>query len=320
VPVRPSPLWMAVAAAAAFSPGPARGQEGDTARDAARAYAAEGLKLYQSGQYASALEQLEKADAQYPAPQYRVYAARACAKRGLLSTAATWYTRAIRMELPPSAPASFRDAQTAAAAELAALRPRIPALRIVVTSASAEGVGVVVDGVPVPSADWSRVEVDPGRHRVAATAPGLAGGPTSVDVAEGALETVGLTLLPVGPAAPVERPSGGNGMLTAGFVVGGIGVAGLVVAGVTGGIWLSRSAAIDDACPLQGAVHVCSPHGRDLINGIGPLGAGNAAAWAIGITGVAGGVALTIVGRRAQASVSPSAFPGGGGLQLAGRF
>jgi hypothetical protein len=68
---------------------------------------------------------------------------------------------------------------------------------------------------------------------------------------------------------------------------------------------------------------LCTPAGRALINGVGPIDAANTAGWVLGLTGVAAGAVLLFLGRDGRppgASIAPIALPGGGGLRVTGRF
>jgi hypothetical protein len=145
--------------------------------------------------------------------------------------------------------------------------------------------------------------------------PGSADQRATVDVAEKESRTVNLV---VALAPPPPTPS--SSARTAGFVLLGVGLASGVMAGVTGGLLVSKNSAIQDACKLQGEVHVCTPAGRDLINGAGPLKVVNAIGWGAGLAGVGAGIALVVIGGKTPASVTPTAFPGGGGALVTGRF
>jgi hypothetical protein len=123
-----------------------------------------------------------------------------------------------------SAWASFMDVATAADAagqperarvarqRAESLAPKIPKLRIVVSpELSSLGVEVRRDGVPVGSLLWGTdVPIDPGRHRIIASAPGRSIFNTAVDVLEpGKVVVVEIPLLaPEGEGD--ARPIGGG--------------------------------------------------------------------------------------------------------------
>jgi hypothetical protein len=266
------------------------------------------LKLYEAGQYAAAIELFERADAQYPAPQYRVYAARAYAKSGKLRRATELYASATQVPPPPGAPASFRDAQKTAVDELAEVRARLSRLRIQIRGVPLQEVALTVDGQPVPVGE-RQVDVDPGPHRIMAVAAGYTAASQAVQLGEGAVENVALVLLPAS-ASPT--------LSTAEWIAGGAGSAGFVVAAVTGGVLAAKRSAIEKECPNK----LCTPAGRALINGIGPIDAANVVGWTLGLAGLAGVVVLVVVDHTGQkpTAIVPAALPGGGGLWITRRF
>jgi hypothetical protein len=280
-------------------------------RDVARGLAAQALKLYESGEYAPSIELFEQADAQYPAPQYRVYAARAYAKSGKLRQAAAWYARAVEMTPPPGSPPSFREAQKTAVDELALVRGRIAVLRLDVTGAPPANVAVTVDGEPVAPASFDRVAVDPGRHQVTATAAGYTGVSRTVEVGEGGVQPVPLALL---PAVPVQTTD----LRTVTYVAAGVAGVGFIVAVATGGVLASKHSAILAACPNM----ICTPAGRALINSTGPIDAANVVGWVIGLAGAAGAVATVVIDRtgKRETAVLPVVLPGGGGIWITRSF
>jgi hypothetical protein len=101
--------------------------------------------------------------------------------------------------------------------------------------------------------------------------------------------------------------------------VGGVGLVGAIVAGVTSGMLASRNGRINDACVNK----VCSVAGRELIDGGKPLMAVNAVAWGVGIAGLAVGTFLVVTSPSAPSTsvaFAPAALPGGAGLGASGRF
>ena len=114
-------------------------------------------------------------------------------------------------------------------------------------------------------------------------------------------------------------PQGSSALTKAGWAVLGVGVAGAVVAGVTGGMLMARDADIQRECPGK----VCSPAGRDLVDGAGSLKVVNAIGWGVGIAGVGASVVMLVVGRtpaKRPPPVGALILPGGGGVSLEGSF
>ncbi len=284
--------------------------------EAARGLTAQAVRLYDAGELTEALALFEKADALYPTPQYRVYIARTYARLGKVRRAVATYGEAVRMALPPGAPPSFAEAQKTAAEESAEAAKHLSILRVDVAGAPAADVTLTVDGEPIGSAGALRLELDPGRHRIAATAPRTASGLQIVELKEGASSSVVVTLtpLPAPRSAPQPRP-----FRTLAIASGALGVAGLVVAIASGAVLTSKHGSIVSECPNRS----CTPAGRALIDGAAPIDHVNLAGW---ITAAAGGAAagvFVLLDRRAQkaaTSVAPAVLPGGAGVSLTRSF
>jgi hypothetical protein len=138
---------------------------------------------------------------------------------------------------------------------LAGIERRVPRLRISLTEAPA-GVRVRRDGAIQPASTFGEpLPLDPGIHEIVVDAPGFVEERRSVAIVEGqALDvTITLTRLThpiVRSAAPRPNdarsapPSGGapsTSRRTIGFVVGGVGVAGLAAGGVLGALTLAKA-------------------------------------------------------------------------------
>jgi hypothetical protein len=212
-----------------------------------------------------------------------------------------------------------------ARARVDALGRRLPRLTIQLAGDTPAETKVEVDGRPVaPAALAQPILLDPGTHAVTVSAPGHAARRLDLGLAEGEAKTVLLSLSattppPVTNTPPPITPPEPRGRPAIGWVLGGVGVAGLVVAGVTGGMLVAKHGAIDDACPKK----LCSPEGRRLIDSTGPLEVANAAGWIAGAAGIgAGALVLLLGGRREKprASVVPAPIAGGGAVVVTGSF
>jgi len=234
------------------------------------------------------------------------------------------------------------DRLATAKQHLDALETRLARLTISV-KAPAPTLRVTIDDVEVTQAAWGiAFPIDPGQHRVLASAPSYKNWDTTVDaIKDNDQRVVEIPLLepappPVAtvassaqtgssasPAPPASAPSGGGSPLkTVGLVVGGVGVVSLVLGGVFYGIgagkWSDRNAAYSDGygCVSKACTDAQSAAKSDLTWSYVFLGAG--AVLAIG------GGALFLFGpsneRTASVRVVPGFSANGGGLLLTGSF
>jgi hypothetical protein len=178
----------------------------------ARTLATEGIKLFQAGRHAEALDRLQRAQALYDAPVHLLYIARAQVKLDKLVEGAESYRRLARAQLEAGA-AAQKQAVEAGAQELTELEPKIPTLRLDVQPPGVTGLEIRIDGERVPPAI---VGVDrpanPGMHKVQVWAPGYNAAEADVDLKPGEKKPVALQLTPGSggppPVAPVPEQPG----------------------------------------------------------------------------------------------------------------
>jgi hypothetical protein len=214
--------------------------------------ATEGYRAIREGRWADAVDRFKRAESLVHAPPHLLYLARAYAKLGQLVESHETYQKLTRETLAPGAPAVFASAQADGAKELAALETRLPTLRIDVPP-SYTNLVVTLDGEAVlPALVGLACPVNPGDHKLRATADGAASDVVSVSVAEGAHSAVAITLKSVPSAAkPVagappgrtitalnvvasepqesRHGSGGSGLRIGGIAALAIGVVGVGV-------------------------------------------------------------------------------------------
>jgi hypothetical protein len=185
--------WLVCAAWAAAT-GTAHAQTPED-RAAARAIGTDAVRLADGGDCASAIPKFEAAEKLYHAPTTLERLGECQIKVGRLVAGTENLNRVVREQLPPNPPQPFVAAQSAAQQLLAATTPRIPKLRIHVDGAPPDQITVTVDNVNVSSVllDGDR-PTDPGDHEVAASAPGFKKATAPVKLAEGAQQSVTLTL------------------------------------------------------------------------------------------------------------------------------
>jgi hypothetical protein len=202
-------------------------------------------------------------------------------------TASAW---AEFLEVAAEAKASGQSAREKVARErAAALAPKLAHMTIAVdASRAAPGLRVLRDGTEVGRGQWnSSIPVDPGSHRVEATAPGKQPWSTTIAVAEAASASVRepaladepapaaaaiaprpivaiqsrepATLAPTDP--PLEDVRSGHGQRVAGGITLGVGVAGV---GLGTAFGLMSKRAHDDADPHCRVVDRCDATGVSL--------------------------------------------------------
>lgn len=189
-----------------------------------------------------------------------------------------------------------------------------------------QDVSIKVDGDEVAVADWSFYPVDPGEHRISVTGSARQPWQTRVTIAAAdpsspgpAIDVAIPVLAPAEIKTRIVTREVSNARKTAGFVIGGVGVASVVAAIVTGIIVLDqKSTAAADCTPT------CkTQEGRDAValgNTLLPI---NAVAWGVGIVGIATGSLLLLLKPKAAQSavtVSPSIGRGQGGLAVGMSF
>ena len=176
-----------------------------------------------------------------------------------------------------------------------------------------EEVGKAVLGTPIA--------VDPGPHVIEATAPGYQVWQTTVQIGkENDTQSVNIPALTMAPKKS-------NSLRTASFVVGGVGVAGLIVGGIFGGLAASGKSKLDIDCPTKAcpigpaAEELASTRSKATISTLGI---------AVGGAALATGVVLFIVSGKGEpkdeakplprAAFIPVFGPQGGGFAFNSTF
>lgn len=175
---------------------------------AARAAYAEGVDLQDKGKPAEALTRFEAAQVLFDAPTHLLHIAECQTLTGKLVEASETYETLIRKPLPPGSPEAFVQAQEQGKAELAALRPRIPTMRVTIKPEpqTLQSLQISVNGKQMPPELVGIARpVNPGAYKLTASATGWGTStPTNVEVQEREQKNVELTLQQgVGAAGPI---------------------------------------------------------------------------------------------------------------------
>jgi len=154
-----------------------------------------------------------------------------------------------------------------ARARAEALKSKIPLLTLRAPAGSSTWV-VLKDGVAVGTASLNlALPVDPGAHAIEVRAPGRKPWLVQVELRMSEPQEVLLAQGEVAPQVaerssppdtmPVARSSSGGSRRTVGWVLGGVGVAGIATSLGTGAVVLSKSSTVNKECPNK----QCSPEG-----------------------------------------------------------
>ena len=304
----------AAAPAAARAQAQAHDQEAaELMTDAARSKAEEGLARYQQRHFAEAYESFRLAEELFHAPTLVWHMGNCQREMGHLLAAREAYRRVVAERLAAEPPEAYKAAQRNAGEALLDVERRIPRVRIVVSGASAAVLRVTLDGKPAPI-DPTRIDVDPGEHRIEAKAPGAEAAEQRFVAAEGDDKPVAIALVPLrAKTVVITKPSGPAVGLAPGLALLGVGVAALAAGIGTGVVALRASADLQDQC----GGFVCPRTLQDQRDGATPFATAATVTFAVaGAALVAGSVLLPLhfTTRPKQPALTASIGPQGGAL------
>lgn len=306
--------------------------QGRTAEDLFR----EGREAARASDWERARSLFARSHALDPAPGTLLNLAEAEFRLGRLARALELFVQ-VASQLPPGDPraAIARERQT----ELAL---RVPRLRVRLAPGAPPDTTVSRDGTAMTSAMIDReLPVDPGRHALVARAPGRREGRFEVKLAEGERRTIAvapgppLAGAPAAAALPAPSDSAGEGpkppteegarpasttLRTAGFVIGGVGVAALAAGVVTGLFAVDRKGAVEERCPRP---HDCTDEGVAAAGEGSTFATVSTVAFLCGAAAAGAGVALVLIGgsprgEPKRAVAMATLVPGG--IALGGSF
>lgn len=299
--------------------------------DDAAALFGEANERFDARDYAAALPLFQRALRASGSPNARLYVARCLLELGQVSEAYDQMKQTVA-EATKRAESETKYVPTrdSAASELAILEQRVGKIVIAIADPPEDLEVRIDDGVIAREKIGKAIAVEPGTLTVVVTAAGKAPKTLKVAVAAGQLETVAISLkdasaAPADPGSappdPVDEPdtSSGGGVRIGGFVVAGLGVAGVAVF-----VGLAVKAKSDfDELDAECSGQPCPPtHADRVAAGRRLQTAANASLVAGGVL-VAAGTAMVIFGGPAENDAASAALvplPGGGFLSVAGRF
>lgn len=242
---------------------------------AAAALVTEAKARASHGDKAGAIERWEQAYTVSGAPSVGLELARAEADAGHLVRAMTVWRDVATTALPDKAPAEDAQAVGAAARSLPDIEAKVPRVRVALEGVDASAHPTVkLSGQIVPAGAW--LAVDPGSYKIEASAEGKPSATKDVTLAQGARQTITLSLAPPPPPkpvaaaapkpeaapafvalpprhaahdeGPVESYHPSSGQKSVGIIVIGAGVIGLGAGAVTGLLAMNQKSQLDSSC------------------------------------------------------------------------
>lgn len=305
-------------------------QAADGSADAAQAAARldEARALMDQGRFAEACPKLEESERLNSTGKALLNLADCYEKNGQTASAHARFEQAADRALA----ARRADIEKLARSRARELERRLSTLTITVAR-DRPGLEVRRDGALVPRSSWATaIPIDPGVHRVEATAPGEP--PFATTITVGPSHDLAVVTVPDVAAPPASLASragelgagrGGDrvegGSAVPGLVVGGLGLAGVGVGAFFGVRALSKKAEAGDACPGSG--HTCAdPTKLDAARSAHDAAAESALVSTIGfgagVVGLAVGAYLLVASRSIR--VSPAMGRDAAGLRVTGDF
>jgi hypothetical protein len=261
---------------------------------------------YDAGNFAESEKLWNAATRLYAqAPTLTLGLARTQAKLGKFVAAQESYNRIIReWANNAAAPQPFKDAVEAAKSEVTAVSAKVATITVTVEGPT--NPLVTLDGQAVPSAALGlKRPVDPGPHKIAATADGYKPAEAAFSVAEGGTAAATLKMekasgaVVAGAAAPAAEPGapasepgadtgGKSSNKTLALVAFGVGGAGLLVGAITGLVAVGKAGDLKDQC---NADNKCPATAQDTVDGYKSMGMISTIGFVIaGVGGIAGAV------------------------------
>jgi hypothetical protein len=283
----------------------------------------EAVKLMEQERYAEACPKLAESQRLDPAGGTLLNLGLCREKEGKLATAWTIYNEALSQAIKDGR----KDRELTAKGRVEALEPMLAKIVIVVPEevARLDGLEVTLDGVRIGHAAFGvQSPIDTGAHILTASAANKREWQDTVQVHQnGEVVRVAIPLLadaPVPPAPPVERPVlTPSPLRPAGVVIGGAGLASIVVGSIMGGLAIARRGDSNAECPMNR----CSARGVALNEDAKTFAWVSNITFGVGIAALATGTIFFLVGKptaQKNATVVPLAGPATAGAGLAGRF
>ncbi len=307
--------WVLCAALSASAAAAAQGRD----PVAAEALFKQGRSASEAGDYKTACAKFYESNRLDPAVGTVFNIADCEEKQGHVATAYAKFQEVMQQLTPPD------DRIPIAQKRLSALQGRVPKLTIRLAPGAPAGTRVLRDQVELGAASLgTSLPVDPGDHVISVTAPGTQPQSVHVQIAEGQNRSIDVAPGPALSSTPAPRHDGGRATTggsdhrTLGYVIGGVGVAGLAVGAITGGMVLGKKNVVDKNCD---SAKRCNPTGYDAAQAGRTLGVVSTTGFIVGGVGIAAGAWLILSSHSSErTALIPSAGPTGAGLTVIRQF
>jgi hypothetical protein len=293
------------------------------AQDSATAAALfdKGVADMQTRQFATACPALEESQRLEPRAGTLFTLAECQAHWGKVASAVAHYQEYVGLvpRLPADQQSRHRDRVKSANSQIAKLKPTVPTLTLLLPADVPAGTSVTRNGVLLQGAALGlALPSDPGEYIVVTRTPGGAERQVTISVALGEAKRMVLevsTDSPTTPVAPITQPpgatdSGANDApatpsksqhsKTPAYVVGAVGVAGIVVGSVTGILVFGQKSTVSAEC----SDHVCSEDGLSAANRAQSLAMVSNIGFGVGIAGLATAAILLLTAPRTETTSS----------------
>jgi hypothetical protein len=287
-------------------------------RERARSLMDVGDQKFAANDYEAALKAFEAADRIMGVPTTTFEVGKTLEKLGRLIEARDAFIKVSRYPEKAAEPKAFATARQDAARLAQELAPRIPSLEIELPGLPA-GVTpeLALDGAPL-QADLVGlpIKVNPGTHRVRASAPGFTSAEEEITLAEGETKKLSLALQPgesgsepagattgdsrAGAAVEADTAAPSRTLMYVGF---GVGAAGIAVGSVAGILSLSSASSAKEQC----VDNRCRPEAQDDIDASRTMANVSNIGFVVGAVGIGVGVwqLLTVKDPPAERAAAP---------------
>jgi hypothetical protein len=198
------------------------------------------------------------------------------------------------------------------------LEKKLPRLQVTLVTGTDQGAKIYRDEIELgPGGQGVPLPVDPGSHAITVRMPGRLPKTVTVSIGIGELSQVDVHPGAVDPFAGAGATSKAHPR-TLGWVLGGVGLAGVGTAAVSGLMLIGTRSKVASNCVDK----VCNQEGLDAAARGKTLLVVNAASWVVGGLGLGLGTYFLLSAPKAQATTGlvPSVGPGGASLSYAGTF